>query len=441
MLATLRQRNFALVWIGGLISLLGDWMLVVGLPLFVYGLTGSTLATGTTFIAGQIPRVLLGSVAGVFVDRWDRRRTMIVADVLLALSLLPMLLVHAADRLWIVYCVAFVQSAIVQFYRPAEGALLPRLVAADRLVAANSLNALNDNIARLVGPPIGGFAFGLFSLHGIIIADSASFLIAGALAALVRVNARPEPAADTAAHDTSVHPFTAVWREWVAGLRLIPATRLVAALFVFAAITGVGEGILSTLFVPFVRRVLGGTGLDFGWIVSGQAVGGLVGSLIIGRSGKEISPARLLGIGAILVGVIDSTIFVYPLFVPGVWQAVALMVIVGVPIAGMTVGYVTVLQTAVPDTFRGRLIGAFGTTGALTRLVGAAFAGATGDRIGIVPLMVLDGFGYAFAGVLILWTFRAARADTPAGETPRVEAHEDGRAEPVAIGTTEGSER
>src|SRR3954471_853713 len=103
MFATLRQRNFALVWSGGLISLLGDWMLVIGLPLYVYALTGSTLATGMVFMAGQMPRVLLGSVAGVFVDRWDRRRTMIVTDVILAGCLLPLLAVHTADQLWIVY--------------------------------------------------------------------------------------------------------------------------------------------------------------------------------------------------------------------------------------------------------------------------------------------------------------------------------------------------
>lgn len=438
MLALLRQRNFALVWFGGLISLLGDWMLVIGLPLYVYALTGSTLATGTVFIAGQIPRVLLGSVAGVFVDRWDRRRTMIVADLLLALCLLPMLAVHSADQLWIVYGVAFVQSSIVQFYRPAEGALLPRLVAEDRLVAANSLNAMNENITRLVGPPIGGFLFGLLALRGIVVIDATSFVIAAFLVAFVRADTRPERAADAPTPDASVHPWTTVWREWLAGLRLIPATRLIAALFVFAAITGVGEGILSTLFVPFVRRVLGGTSLDFGWIVSGQAVGGLVGSIIIGRSSKEISPARLLGIGAIMVGIIDSTIFIYPLFVPGIWQAVALMVIVGVPIAGMTVGYVTVLQTAVSDAYRGRLIGAFGTTGALTRLIGAAFAGAFGDRIGIVPLMVLDGFGYAFAGVLVLWTFRNTRAST-AATTPTFGTEE--RTAPVGIGAAEGVER
>src|SRR5689334_4152288 len=108
MLATLRQRNFGLLWFAGLISLAGDWTLRVALPIYVYQLTGSTLATSTILMAGMLPNLLLGSVAGVFVDRWDRKRTMVVSNLLLALGLLPLLAVHSADQLWIVFLVAFV---------------------------------------------------------------------------------------------------------------------------------------------------------------------------------------------------------------------------------------------------------------------------------------------------------------------------------------------
>ncbi len=91
LLATLRRRDFALLWFGGLVSLAGDWMLFVALPIYVYQRTGSALATGAMFTAGLLPNVLFGSVAGVFVDPWDRKRTMVVANVLLAASVLPLL--------------------------------------------------------------------------------------------------------------------------------------------------------------------------------------------------------------------------------------------------------------------------------------------------------------------------------------------------------------
>src|SRR5262245_949693 len=104
----LRRRNFALVWTGGLISLTGDWVLFVGLPLYVYDRTGSALATGAMLLARLLPMVLLGSVAGVFVDRWDRRRTLIVANLLLAAGLLPLLAV--TGPLWPVYAVAMLTA-------------------------------------------------------------------------------------------------------------------------------------------------------------------------------------------------------------------------------------------------------------------------------------------------------------------------------------------
>lgn len=412
MLTTLRQRNFALLWTGGLISLLGDWTLMVGLPLFVYALTGSTVATSTMFMAGLIPRVLLGSVAGVFVDRWDRKRTMVAADLLLALCLLPLLAVHAADRLWIVYLVQFGESSIVQFFRPAEGAILPQLVGAERLMGANSLTATSDNLARLVGPPIGGFIFAFLSLKGVVIIDAASFLVAATLIASIRARTRLERAAGPATRKTPAETWVSVWREWLEGLRLVPSGRVILVLFIFTAITGVGESVMSSLFVPFVTTVLGGGGLDFGYILAAQAVGGLAGSLIVAHVNARIAPARLLGVAAFIFGFTDLAIFYYPFFVPGIALALLFMVIAGLLATGMTVSMLTMQQTAVADVYRGRLLGAFATTRALVGLGGATIAGVLGDRVGIVPIISIQGFGYVIAGVMVLATIRRTRTVT-----------------------------
>ncbi len=109
MIATMRQRNFALLWFGGIISMTGDMVLYVALPYYVYSLTGSVLSTGLMFVVETLPSILLGSLAGVFVDRWDRKRTMIVTNILQGLCLLLLLLVKSVERLWIVYLVSFVE--------------------------------------------------------------------------------------------------------------------------------------------------------------------------------------------------------------------------------------------------------------------------------------------------------------------------------------------
>src|SRR6266702_767212 len=141
MLAVLRQRNFALLWFGQLISLTGDYVLIVALPFYTYQLTGSVLATGVMFLVQALPGLFLGSLAGVFVDRWDRRWTMIASDLLRAGVLLFLLLARSRDLVWIIYAVAFTEQLISLFFIPAKGAIIPNLVEEQHLMAANSFAA------------------------------------------------------------------------------------------------------------------------------------------------------------------------------------------------------------------------------------------------------------------------------------------------------------
>jgi|SRR5712692_334983 len=118
MLVVIRNRNFALLWIGGLVSTIGDWVLRGVLPFYVYVRTGSALATGLAFIASALPWIVLSSVAGVFVDRWDRKLTMIMADLTRGVLLLLLLLVaYVPDLFWLVYFVSFIEACITQFFR------------------------------------------------------------------------------------------------------------------------------------------------------------------------------------------------------------------------------------------------------------------------------------------------------------------------------------
>jgi MFS family permease len=122
------RRDLRLVLSAGVISMSGDWILTIGLIYRVYAVTGSTVASALTMASSFAPQVLLGAVAGVFADRSDRRRTMIVADLLLAACLLPLLLVHDAAQVWIVFVVMFAEGSVQQFFSPAEQAMVPRLV-------------------------------------------------------------------------------------------------------------------------------------------------------------------------------------------------------------------------------------------------------------------------------------------------------------------------
>ena len=410
MLAVLRQRNFGLLWFGGLISLTGDWMLRIALPAYVFELTQSTLATGAMFIAGGLPSLLLGSVAGVFVDRWDRQRTMVIINVLQAVGLLPLLLVRSADLLWLVYMVAFTQSVLTQFFDPAENALLPNLIGEENLFSANSLNALNNNLARLIGPTLGGaVAIGL-GLPWVVLIDAGTFLTAALLIGFIR---QPKRAATATAPPVAALPLMAIWRELLAGLQLVLRERLVTILFAIAAITAVGEGVISVLFIPFVTRVLGGEALELGWLMSAQAIGGLLGGVIIAHLGARIKPRVLLGFSAIVFGLIDLAIFNYPALFPGIVIALVLFVVVGLPSAAFGASYSTLLQSIVQDEYRGRIFGALNTTFALLMLAGMGLASVAGDVLGIVAVINIQGYGYVMAGLLALALLRRTQISSP----------------------------
>lgn len=402
MLAALRQRNFALLWFGQLISLLGDWILFVALPFAIYTLTGSTLATGVMFIVQTLPRLFLGSVAGVFVDRWNRKRTMYIADLLQALALLPLLLVHSSHLVWIIYVFAFVESCISQFFIPAKGAIIPHLVDEEHLVAANSLNSSSEQLTRLVGPVIGGALFALLGINGVALADSASFLISAVMIMLI-VLPRPRTQEEAPSITGSLAPstsaaitFEAVWREWLEGLALVRKERLIVAIFAAMGVAMVGEGLIEVLLVPFVKDIMHGNAEVLGWILTAQAVGGIAGSFLLSSVSKKIAPRLLVAGSGIALGII---LFIMINF-PALGLVLALLALAGLPVIGFYINLYTLLQLNVADKYRGRIFGAYTTMQALMMLLGMALASGLGDRIGIIPMMDVDAVCNILAGII-----------------------------------------
>lgn len=424
MLTTLRNRNFALVWAGGFISLAGDWLLMIGLPIYTFTLTHSALATGVMFMASALPQMLLASVAGVFVDRWNRRVTMIVVDLLLAAGLVPLLFVHSKDTLWLVYVVAVVEGVLAQFYSPAESAILPTLVASDQLISANSLNALNKNLARLIGPALGGLVVGLDGLRGVTLLDVVSFVVAALLVAFVRLQPRPAEWSEATGESASETDTESVaraeqklWREWREGLRQIRVSRVLKVYCVIFAAMGLGEGIFSVLLVVFALKTLRGQPELLGLLMSAQAIGGLLGSLVVAPFGKRISPYRLLGVCAFLFGIVDLAIVDAPAFVPhaaAINLVLALFVVVGIPSVGMGIGMDSGVQLAVSNEYLGRIFGVATALMSLMMLVGMGLASGLGDRVGAVPLLNVQGGMYALSGLLVLLTLSSVKMARPA---------------------------
>ncbi len=407
MLATLRQRNFSLLWFGQLISLIGDWLLFIALPFYIYTLTGSALATGIMFIIQTLPRIFLSSLAGVFVDRWSRKYTMLITNLIQSIVLLPLLLVHSKDMVWIVYTFAFVESCVSQFFMPAANAIIPNLVDKEHLLTANSLNSMSQELTRLIGPLLGGVLMGVYGINSVVIVDACSFLIAAALLTLITVQARPSQE-----QSTTSQPMTALsklWREWLAQVK---QDKLIRAIFLAFGASMIAEGLLQVILAPWVKSVLHGTALTFGWIATAQAIGGLLGSVLMPYVSKVMKPTRLIPLSGVLVGLLLLAIVNIPILAVDL----VLISLAGVAVIGFFVNLYTLLQASAVDAYRGRIFGAFGVVQALTMLLGMVLASSLGDRIGIVPVLDMAASCDILAGLLAIFVIRNSRQSAPAAE-------------------------
>lgn len=394
--------DFSLVWTAGLISMMGDWVLWIVLPIRVYELTGSSFATAGLVASLVAPQIVFGSFAGVFVDRWDRRRTMMIASLLQAVVILPLLLIDARETIWVAYPVVVLAATLFTFSEPAENAFLPRLVPEAELVQANALNALNNSLARLVGPALGGVLYLAGGLTLVTVADAVTFLAAGLLLALVRVGGRPDRSGHVDEPTTAGGALARVGHEWVEGLRSIRRSRPVSVILGVAAATAVGEGIFSVMFLIWVTQALSGGVPQLGWFMSAQAVGGLLGALVIGYFARRFTPERLFGVGLLAFGILDLLLFNYPLVLSGIALGLVLIVLVGIPSVAASSGRQTLLQRDVPDLYRGRVFAALGTTSAALALIATLVAGVVGETVGPIAMLNVQGAAYVISGVVVL---------------------------------------
>lgn len=328
---------------------------------------------------------------------------MVVANLLLAVAILPLVFVRSAELVGIVYAVAFTESLLGRFARPAESAMLPRLVEKGDLVAANSLGAFAANTARLVGPTIGGIVAGLYGLGAVAVFDSVTFVIAAGLVMLVRTSGALERAQTADASAVAAGRLRAFWREWLDGIALVARSRTIRVLFVLAALAALGEGSFGVLFVVWVNQVIGGTALELGWFMTAQAVGGLVGGLVIARVTRGMSPRKVLGIASVTFGLLDALLFVSPLIRPEIFVSLFIIGVVGIAGVAFMAGFNAILQTSVDDAYRGRVFGAIFTTMAVLRLGSTLIAGVLGGFVSPIPLLIgMQSGSYVVVGLVAL---------------------------------------
>jgi MFS family permease len=433
----MRHRNYALLWIGQLVSQIGDRLHWVAISLWVFSKTGSALSVSYAIVALTVGPALIGLFAGAVVDRFDRRKILVYSD--LARAVLVFAIPELMDQglVW-VYLDLFLISAASAFFRPAMFASIPQSVPRERLLPANAFFASMDSSTEVIGPALAGLLFslpGLESTRGYQAAlylDGLTYVVS---ALFVSALSLPPTGAQAIA---GARP--GAWRAIREGLRYIRSDRLQIALLGFLA---AGQWVvgLSSLQTPLAKEVIGVTDRQFGWFQSIWGLGLVGASLLLGWYGGRVPKGRAIVFAYFLWAAAAATMGLSAnygmLVVAGFWVGFANMV--------LFVMAATVMMEHTPEDRIGRVITTRQILVAFVRtsaLVGfgwladqriASFDDPTGVRTAILAMAAISCAGTLVAIVLFpaLWRYRVAVA--PAPPPPRV-------ALPVAtLGEMEGA--
>jgi MFS transporter, DHA3 family, macrolide efflux protein len=381
-----RNRHFMALWIGQLVSFVGDYFEWLAIPILVQSLTGSTFMVGLALISNAIPVLLLGPIAGVFVDRWDRKKTMIVADVLRALLILVCLTVNSPDQVWVYFVVGFGMSAISRFFFPALNASLPLIVTdQEDLLVANGMMQIVQTVGLLAGPAMAGFVIGYWGASAAFVIDSLTFL-ASAVAILTVTIPHTAPAKNH---------LREVWTEMREGIDYLFGNAVMRSVMNLMAVVMLGVGAINVLWIPYLRTtfLVGPEGI--GIVDSAQGLGMVVGGLALGAISMLFKKATIVGAGVMVVGVGFAAMGLAPSFI----VLVGLNILVGMAMIPAQSVLYTLMQTAVPDNKRGRVSGGMNAITTAASLVSMAAASLLGDVIGFRIIFVVCGL-ITFAGGL-----------------------------------------
>jgi CRP-like cAMP-binding protein/Na+/melibiose symporter-like transporter len=385
--AVFRKRNFTLLWIGQLISTIGSALTDLVAGILVYRMTGSALSVGLLLIATALPSLFVGLVAGVLVDRFDRRRIMIAADLIRALLVgaIPFLLPFGI--VWL-YVVVLLSSAAHQFFDPAHESVLPEVATEEELAAANSMIAVSSFGSTAIGFAAAGLIAARFPIEWAFYLDALSFLVSAACVLLVRVAPNSTGEATT---------IVEVVRDLRAGARFLLASPVLRSLLIVCVPTFIGFGLTNTLLLPFSLHALNATEFEYGLQEGLTSLGFVAGSLLMARLADRLREGQWMAISFLGMAAVG---FAYALST-SVPVAVALMLVSGLLNAPSAIGRRLAIQRNTPSEVRGRVSSAFFVTRDLVFLIGMAAAGLA-DVIDVRLLMLASALVVLTAGALVL---------------------------------------
>lgn len=412
--------SFSALWAGQLISMFGDRVHQIAIAFLVYGLTGSAVAVAFVFVAATLPNLLLGPIAGAYVDRWNQRDVMIVSDLLRAAAVL-IIPIAAVTSIYLVYPLVFLVTAISIFFRPARVAILPRIVHEDELLTANSALWAGETFADVIGYPLAGIfcaflgpalplAFWLdaatYAASAVLIASIAvPGVVRARRSATARVGQGDAAAAGATETGDGAEPAageapTSVFTEMREGYRFLRSEPVLFANTIQAAFAQFAIGSLTALTPVFVRDILAPANsvepeAAYAFLETAIGIGNLLGGFAIGLVGIHLAKGRMVIGGYVLYGL---AMIGFPLTGNLV---LGFGILFGAGVANMifVIPSQTLFQLRTPPELIGRVVGfRFALVfGSMT--LAMALGGVLAESVGVVPVLVVSGIVTVIAGL------------------------------------------
>jgi len=411
------KLKFFPIWTGQAFSLLGSRVAQFALVWWLTKLTGSATVLATATLVGLLPEILLGPIAGVYVDRWNRRIVMIAADGLIALASLGLAYLFWIDavQVWHVYVIMLIRSIGGSFHFPAMAASTSLMVPREHLTRVAGLNQTLYGVLSIFGPPLGALAMEWLPFHGIMLVDVFTAMVAISPLLFVSI---PQPERQEAG---AARP--SIWADMRDGLRYLLGWRgmtiLIGAALIFKLAITPAFSLLPLLVSDHFR----GDAVDLSLLETMLGVGVVLGGLALSAWGgfrrrvyTMLLPLAISGLCVVLVGLTPSTAF---------WLAVAATFGIGLLMPPTDGTFMAILQANVAPELQGRVFSLIGSLLTLSSPVGLALAGPVSDALSLQVWYVIGGVltsAVAFALFFVPAVINIEQGRSPAIPEPESEA-------------------
>ncbi|MEK6287638.1 MAG: MFS transporter [Acidobacteriota bacterium] len=378
------------LWLAQMVSVFGDFLAIFAVLSYVSFNLHATAAEVTGIsVAFMIPFAVIGPVAGVFVDRWNVKRTMIASDLIRAALAVGLVFTATLGQ---VYAILFLLSVVSAFFFPAQTVTLRTVVPPEGLLAANSLTQQAFQIMRIVSPALAGAMVGWFGASSCYYIDSLSFIVSASLiATLVIARAPVAPTKDS-------HPLKSVLNDLMAGVTFIFTDATISFVIMAMAAGMFAISCFGPLIAVYVRDELHAGSLAFGIINALIGVGMIAGTLLMSRFAQKVSKTHLALWGLLTMGAFVVVLAAFK----SIAAASISMFGVGVGVVFVFVSAQTLMQGHTPIELIGRVSGSFMAVLSIAQLIGLVFSGSLAQTLGIrnlfylsaAMLLLITVFGY-----------------------------------------------